>query len=56
MDLFQENIIRTIIQLEKVYDDLAKLQEECVLIICDRGVMDPSACETPSHARPYLPT
>ena len=42
---FQSNILRTILQIEKTIFDLAKQDKGKVLIVCDRGAMDPSACE-----------
>ena len=43
-DTFQGNVLQTIMQLEKVYFDLAEQEEENVIVVCDRGAMDPSAC------------
>ena len=43
-DAFQGNLLRTVLQLEKVYFDLAEQDEENVIVVCDRGAMDPSAC------------
>ncbi|KAK7485427.1 hypothetical protein BaRGS_00023375 [Batillaria attramentaria] len=40
---FQENIIRTMMQVEKTYHDLARTRQQNILLICDRGVMDGSA-------------
>lgn len=42
---FQKNILRTILQLEATFFDMAEKDRGDVLIICDRGAMDPSACE-----------
>ena len=42
---FQSNILRTILQIEKTIFDLAEQDKGKVLIVCDRGAMDPSACE-----------
>ena len=42
---FQDNILRTILQLEKTFFDMAEEDRGNVLIVCDRGAMDPSACE-----------
>ena len=42
---FQDNILRTILQLEKTFFDMAEEDQGNVLIVCDRGAMDPSACE-----------
>lgn len=41
--VFQENLVRTMIQIEKTYFQLAKSSHQDCLIICDRGVMDASA-------------
>ncbi|XP_065367535.1 TRPL translocation defect protein 14 isoform X2 [Calliphora vicina] len=40
---FQENLIRTMIQIENTYFELGKSSSRNCLIICDRGVMDASA-------------
>ena len=45
---FQDNILRTILQLEKTFFDMAEEDQGNVLIMCDRGAMDPSACESVS--------
>ncbi|TMW44369.1 hypothetical protein DOY81_010551, partial [Sarcophaga bullata] len=37
---FQENLIRTMIQIENTYFELGKSSTRNCLIICDRGVMD----------------
>ena len=42
---FQENILRTILTLEKTYTDLARSlsqRDVKVAVICDRGAMDAS--------------
>lgn len=46
---FQENLIRTMIQIENTFFELAETVSETrnCLIICDRGVMDASAYLTP---------
>ena len=44
---FQENLLLTMLSLERVYFDLAELDAKKgrkVLVLCDRGAMDPSAC------------
>ncbi len=41
---FQENVLKTIIQLENTFFDLAESCNQNCLVICDRGVMDASAC------------
>ncbi|KAM7343955.1 TRPL translocation defect 14 isoform 2-T2 [Cochliomyia hominivorax] len=40
---FQENLIRTMIQIENTYFELGESSTRNCLIICDRGVMDASA-------------
>lgn len=42
-DLFQENLIKTMLSIEKTFFDLAKSSKKNCLIICDRGVMDAAA-------------
>lgn len=46
---FQENLLRTMIQIENTYFELGKSCIKNCLIICDRGVMDASACEYSFH-------
>ena len=41
---FQENLLKTIMQLETTFFDLAESCNQNCLVICDRGVMDASAC------------
>ena len=41
---FQENIVKTILQIEQTFFDLASREKINCLIVCDRGTMDPSAC------------
>ncbi len=41
---FQCNILRTILQLESTFFELADDEVGNVLVVCDRGTMDPSAC------------
>jgi len=41
---FQQNLLRTMIQIENTYFELGKSCLRSCLIICDRGVMDASAC------------
>ena len=43
--VFQRNILKTILQLETTFFEMAEKDKGDVLIICDRGAMDPSACE-----------
>ena len=42
---FNESIVRTMMNVEQTFMELAKLGSKKCLIVCDRGVMDPSACE-----------
>lgn len=42
---FQENLLRTMIQMENTFFELGKSCTRNCLIICDRGVMDASACK-----------
>lgn len=44
-ELFQTNVLSTILQIEKTFFQLAEYDAVNVLIVCDRGAMDPSACE-----------
>jgi len=43
---FQENLLRTMIQIENTYFALAEASERNCLVICDRGAMDASAFVT----------
>lgn len=40
---FQENLLKTMIQIEQSFFDLAEASERNCLVICDRGAMDASA-------------
>lgn len=42
-DIFQENLIKTMLCIERTFFDLAKSSKNNCLIICDRGVMDAAA-------------
>jgi hypothetical protein len=43
---FQENLLKTMLQIEQTFFTLAEnTLDRNVLVICDRGGMDPSACE-----------
>ena len=42
---FQENLIRTMMQIEETFFDLAASCPQNCLVICDRGIMDASACK-----------
>lgn len=44
VEQFQANIVKTILQIEQTFFDLASRDCENCIIVCDRGVMDPSAC------------
>ena len=44
---FQENLLKTMMQIENTYFDLASSCDSNCLVICDRGTMDGSACELP---------
>lgn len=46
---FQENLIKTMIQIENTYFELGQVCKRNCLIICDRGVMDASAYLTKVH-------
>ncbi|XP_028396886.1 TRPL translocation defect protein 14-like [Dendronephthya gigantea] len=51
---FQENLLKTIIQLETTFFELAESCNQNCLIICDRGVMDPSAFVSKEEWQAYL--
>ncbi|KAF6020956.1 hypothetical protein EB796_020759 [Bugula neritina] len=54
-DRFQQNLIKTMMQIEQTYFDLAEMSNANCIVICDRGVMDPSACTyqiSPSYFTP----
>lgn len=40
---FQENLLKTMVQIENTFFDLAKQSKQNCLVICDRGLMDASA-------------
>ena len=40
---FQENLLKTMMQIEQSFFDLAESSRKNCLIICDRGAMDASA-------------
>ena len=42
---FQRNILKTTMQLESTFFELAEEDTNNVLVVCDRGTMDSSACE-----------
>lgn len=46
---FQENLIRTMVQIENTYFDLAASCNKNCLVICDRGIMDASAYLKPEQ-------
>ena len=43
--LFQLSILTTQLELERTFFQLADHDEGSVLVVCDRGTMDPAACE-----------
>ena len=49
---FQENLIRTMLQLEQTFFDLASTSKTDTIVICDRGAMDPSSCKS-TELLPY---
>lgn len=42
---FQENLLKTMIQIENTFFELGRSCKRNCLIICDRGAMDASACK-----------
>ena len=52
--IFQVNILKTILQLENTFFEMAEKDKGDVLIICDRGTMDPSACEERERQQKYM--
>lgn len=46
--IFQENLLKTMLQIENTFFELAATCKRNCLIICDRGAMDASACKWPS--------
>lgn len=42
---FQENLLKTMIQIENSFFELGRSCQRNCLIICDRGAMDASACK-----------
>lgn len=43
---FQENLLKTMLQIENTFFELGESCSRDCLIICDRGAMDASACES----------
>jgi hypothetical protein len=43
--LFQENLLKTMIQMENTFFALGERFNRDCIIICDRGTMDASACK-----------
>ena len=43
---FQENLLKTMIQIENTFFTLAESFNRDCIVICDRGTMDPSACKS----------
>ena len=46
MYTFQENLIRTLLQLEQTFFDLAATSKRDTIVISDRGAMDPASCKS----------
>lgn len=46
---FQENLLKTMLQVEMTFRDLAESSSNNCLIICDRGAMDATAYMKPEH-------
>ena len=44
-NLFQHSILTTLLEIERTFFQLADQDKSNVLVVCDRGAMDPSACE-----------
>jgi hypothetical protein len=42
---FQENLLKTMLQIENTFRDLSSACFKNCLVICDRGAMDASACK-----------
>jgi len=42
-EIFQENLLKTMLQIEDTFFDLAETTDRNCLVICDRGAMDASA-------------
>lgn len=43
--MFQRSILKTVLTIESTFFQLAEHDTANVLVVCDRGAMDPSACE-----------
>ena len=41
----QENLIKTMLAIENTYFDIAETCPKNSIVICDRGLMDATACE-----------
>lgn len=48
---FNRNILKTILQLETTFFEMAVEDKRDVIIVCDRGTFDPSACECMNVAK-----
>ena len=46
---FQQNMLKTVLQLEATFFDMALEDKKNVIVVCDRGSMDPSACECKAY-------
>ncbi len=42
---FNRNILKTILQLETTFFEMAAEDKRNVIVVCDRGTYDPSACK-----------
>ena len=54
--VFQRQILATMLEVEKTYNLLAEEDSKNVLIVCDRGAMDPFACESLKHPHAHTHT
>lgn len=51
---FQANLIRTMMQIENTFFDLASKGDCNCLVICDRGTMDATACKNILNLFPLI--
>ena len=51
---FQEELLRTMMQVESVFFTLAESLNQDCLVICDRGAMDASACKPSNLQTPFF--
>ena len=54
--MFGKNVLATILQLERTFFELATEDSCNVIVVCDRGAMDPSACELEGRAHTHALT